>query len=287
MALDVTDADFEQEVLVRSDSVPVVIDLWAPWCGPCKTLGPIIERLVDETDGGVVLAKVNVDDNPRISASFQVQSIPAVFAISERKIVDQFIGALPEAAVRQFIERLAPVTSEADQLVEAGDEASLRRALELEPDHAGAIAALGRLLVEQGDPAAALELIGRVPETADLRKVAALARLAAAGIEPPAAAPDARPAGSGPAPDGGAPGGSGERTSSSGLSIVTGKSGNGASPNAAPAPDDGLEAIMDALLERVKADDAARQELVDLLETMADDDPRRATYRRALTSRLY
>ena len=94
MTLDATDASFDNDVLARSDTVPVIVDLWAPWCGPCKTLSPIIERVVEATGGAVELVKVNVDENPRISQSFQVQSIPAVFAISERRVVDQFIGAL-------------------------------------------------------------------------------------------------------------------------------------------------------------------------------------------------
>jgi putative thioredoxin len=92
---DVTDATFERDVLDRSVDVPVVVDLWAEWCGPCRTLGPIIERVVAETGGAVELAKVDVDHNPRVSASFAVQSIPAVFAISDRKVVDSFIGARP------------------------------------------------------------------------------------------------------------------------------------------------------------------------------------------------
>src|SRR5688500_3828777 len=99
MAMDVTDASFESDVLDRSTQVPVVVDLGAPWCGPCRTLGPIIEKVVADTGGKVVLTKVNVDDNPRISATFQVQSIPAVYALKDRKVVDGFIGAQPEPAV--------------------------------------------------------------------------------------------------------------------------------------------------------------------------------------------
>src|SRR4051812_29636938 len=129
---DVTDATFMEEVLDRSNEVPVVVDLWAEWCGPCRTLGPILERVVAETGGKVALAKVDVDHNPQVSASFSVQSIPAVYAISGGKVVDSFIGALPEPAVREFVARLAPPDSEADRLAAAGDEASLRRALELE-----------------------------------------------------------------------------------------------------------------------------------------------------------
>ncbi len=237
MSIDVTDQTFEQDVLVASDDTPVVIDLWAPWCGPCRTLGPIIEKVVDETAGKVRLVKVNVDDNPRISASFQVQSIPAVFAVKDRKVVDQFIGALPEAAVREWVGRLAGEAepSEADELVAAGDEGSLRAALELEPDHVGAIVALAELLVERGDGDEALALLAKVPETADTRRVAALARLADAGV----------------------------------------------------APGEDVERRFEALLERVKGDDEARQQFVDLLETIPDDDPRKARYRRALSSRLF
>ena len=113
---DVTDATFESEVLARSDQVTVVVDLWAPWCGPCKTLTPILERVVSSAGDSVELVKVNVDENPQISASFQVQSIPAVYAVRSRQVVDGFIGALPEQAVAEFVARLAPSPSEADRL---------------------------------------------------------------------------------------------------------------------------------------------------------------------------
>ena len=144
-------------------TVPVVVDLWAEWCGPCKTLGPMLEKAVADTGGAVELAKVDVDQNPRIAQTFAVQSIPAVFAISNGQVVDQFIGALPEAQVAAFVQRLAPAPSEADTLVAAGDEASLRRALELEPHDAGADEALARLL-DRGDAPGALSLLQRLPE---------------------------------------------------------------------------------------------------------------------------
>jgi putative thioredoxin len=175
--LDVTDTTFEQDVLARSDEVPVVVDLWAPWCGPCRTLGPILERVVEATNGAVALVKVNVDENPGIANAFRVQSIPAVYAIHNRQAVDSFIGALPEPAVADWVSRLAPAETEADRLAGAGDEASLRRALELEPDHRQAVLALAELLVGRGETEEALALLNRVPEDADVRRVAATARL--------------------------------------------------------------------------------------------------------------
>jgi putative thioredoxin len=174
---DVTDATFETAVIERSAQVPVVVDLWAEWCGPCRTLTPILERVVGATGGRMELAKVDVDANPRVAATFQVQSIPAVYALRDRQVVDHFIGALPEYKVKEFVDRLAPAKSEADLLVERGDEASLRRALELEPDHPGAVVALAELLVDRGETDEALALLSRAPETAEVRRVAALARV--------------------------------------------------------------------------------------------------------------
>jgi putative thioredoxin len=179
MYIDVTDASFQTDVIARSAQVTVVVDLWAPWCGPCKTLGPIIERVVDETNGGVILAKVNVDENPRVSQAFQVQSIPAVFAISQGKVVDQFIGALPEAQIRQWMQKLAPARTEADDLADADDEVSLRKALDLKHDHPVAVPKLAALLVEKGSNHEALALLERVPPTADTRRIASLARVGA------------------------------------------------------------------------------------------------------------
>ncbi len=144
--LDVTDATFKDAVIDRSHQVPVVVDLWAAWCGPCKTLGPIIEKVVGETNGAVELAKVDVDANPEIAQAFRVQSIPAVFAIHEGKVVDTFVGALPEAAVRAFVEKLAPGASVVDQLIERGDEASLRDALATDATNLAAALALAELL---------------------------------------------------------------------------------------------------------------------------------------------
>jgi putative thioredoxin len=181
MTFDVTDSTFQSDVIDRSATTPVVVDLWAPWCGPCRTLGPIIEKVVDETEGKVVLAKVNVDENPQVSTAFRVQGIPAVYAVAGGKVVDGFIGAQPEANVREFVGRLLP--SEEDQkiaaLLDAGDEGSLREVLELRPDHHDAIVALAELLAgrgQDGDRDEALALLDRIPETAETRRVKALVR---------------------------------------------------------------------------------------------------------------
>lgn len=181
MYIDVTDATFQTEVVERSKSVPVVVDLWAPWCGPCRTLGPMIERVVDGTNGDVVLVKVNVDDNPRVSSTFQVQSIPAVFAIREGKVVDSFIGALPEAQIKEWVDRLAPAESPVDIAIDdaiaEGDEAGLREVLAVDPGNGRVIVAIAKMLIERGEFDEPLSLLARIPETPETVELAARARL--------------------------------------------------------------------------------------------------------------
>ena len=181
-AMDVTDATFQAEVIDRSRQVPVVVDLWAEWCEPCKSLGPILEKVVGETDGRVVLAKVDIDNNPGAAQAFQVQSIPAVFGMVDGQVAASFVGAQGEDAVRAFVEGLLPAgeVSEVERLVALGDEASLIAALQLDNDDVAAVTALALLLVERagdGDREAALNLLERIPESPETRRVAAMARI--------------------------------------------------------------------------------------------------------------
>lgn len=179
---DVTDATFATDVIERSKTVPVVVDLWATWCGPCTTLSPIIEKVIDETSGAVELAKVDVDANPDISRAFQVQSIPAVFAIKDGAIVDSFVGALPESAVREFVERLAPGASMVDKLMDAGDEASLRAALELDPTNVDAVVALGDFLRREDRYDEAEALLTPIANVLAAKTVLARLRLQRSGV---------------------------------------------------------------------------------------------------------
>ncbi len=183
MILDVTDQTFQVEVVERSARMPVVVDLWAPWCGPCRTLGPIIEGVINEANAGrlepqVALVKINIDENPQASAAFRVQSIPAVFALRDGQVVANFLGAQPEAQVRQFVEALLPSEAERalEALIAAGDEASLRQALEVDPGHVDAVLGLAAILIDSRRSEEALELLARIPETDEVRRLAALAR---------------------------------------------------------------------------------------------------------------
>jgi len=156
---DVDAAGFERRVIEASHKVAVIVDFWAPWCGPCRFLGPTLERLVEDFGGRAVLAKVNVDDNPELASRFGIQSIPAVKVFRRGKVVGEFVGALPEYEIRSILKGLIP--TEADELVAEGDELAqsqrvdeakerYRKALDIEPRHAAALLRLGKLAFEEG-----------------------------------------------------------------------------------------------------------------------------------------
>ena len=176
MAVEVTDADFEQQVLERSAEVPVLVDFWADWCQPCHMLTPVIEKAVAAHDGQVELAKLDVDSNPATAARFGVRGLPTVKAFRDGNVVDEFTGAQPPAVVERFIDELVP--SEADELAESDDEDALRRALELDPGHAVARQRLGRLLLARGETEEAVELLENVTGDFISDGLAARARLA-------------------------------------------------------------------------------------------------------------
>jgi putative thioredoxin len=164
--MDVTAATFERDVLDASTTMPVVVDFWAPWCAPCRALGPILEKLEREYGGRFRLAKVNLDENPELAAAFGVRSIPAVLAFRDGSPVAQFLGAQPESQVRAFIEGILPSPSELARL--KGGEASLREALELDPGNDAARLDLAELLVEQSRSDEAERLLDQVQDNAAL-----------------------------------------------------------------------------------------------------------------------
>lgn len=186
--IDVDEASFEREVVNRSRQVPVVVDFWAAWCGPCRTLGPLLERGVSARKGEIVLAKVDIDRNPRLAARFGVRSIPAVKAFRDGSIVGQFVGALPARQVDAFLDQLQP--SEADRAAAAAlqllpeepeaAETRLRQALELDPRHRVAAIELARLIVDRA-PDEALELLAPHRPERTAEQVAARAELARSG----------------------------------------------------------------------------------------------------------
>jgi len=215
-------------------TTPVIVDLWAPWCGPCRTIGPILEKLTAATNGKVILAKVNVDENPQISGAFQVQSIPAVYAMQDGKVINSFVGAEPEHVIAEFVASLSPVgeTVTVALLLARGDEDSLHQALDIEPKNEDVIVALAQLLIARNAITEAIEMLTRVPETSRVGLLLAEARQAF-------------------------------------------------------KPSDDHDSTLAALLEKVKADENARQKYIDILEIMGANDPRTLNHRKNLTARLF
>jgi putative thioredoxin len=250
--MDVTEATFPESVIERSHTVPVVVDFWAEWCGPCRQLGPLLEHAVAQRHGAVELVKVDVDSNQRLAQAYRIQGIPAVKAFNDGKVASEFVGAQPAQAIERFLDALVP--SEADGLVEVGDEASLRRAVELEPTRADAAVPLARLLHARGDSDEALEILGRVPGS-----FAADGLVARIGLE------RSLEAGEQPAPN---------------LDVAFAALDGG-------DPDRGLDLLIDALPAADGHKDDVRRVIVGVLDQLGVDSELARTARRRLAAALY
>ncbi|HEX2369514.1 MAG TPA: thioredoxin [Acidimicrobiia bacterium] len=272
---DVDQAGFSVDVEERSRQVPVVVDFWAEWCTPCKVLSPALERAVEDQEGAVELAKVDVDANQQLAMRFGVQGIPTVVAFRNGEPVSRFTGALPEQAVRQWVEQLLP--SDVDRAVDLarqmaldGDsaeaEAVLRTALQTEPSHIEAGTALASILIADSRPAEAEDVLARLSPTPEVTQLAAVARLQAGGTEDIESLVDkARE-----------PGASEEVRLEAGRGLA-----------AVGRTADALELLLSVVEEKGETAEEARQSMLDLFNVLGGDHPLTADYRKRLAAALF
>ncbi|MCP4965383.1 MAG: thioredoxin [bacterium] len=272
---DVSSADFQQAVLQKSHEVPVVVDFWAEWCGPCKTLGPTLEELTAEGGGAFVLAKVDVDSNQELAAQFNVQGIPTVIGFRNGVPVDQFTGALPENAISEWLGNLLP--SEIDIVVDQARDAAIagnletaerlfRAVLEEQPDHLDAGTGLAALLMASDRQDEALQLLDRLPETAEVGRLRSAARLRASGASDLTEITQRLEA----APED-------DRIR---IELALAQAGRA---DYEPA----LEQLMDVIRSGGSSKEDARVAVIDIFDVLGDGHPLTTTYRRQLASALF
>lgn len=284
--IDVTEATFGREVVERSRQVPVLVDFWAAWCGPCRMLSPTLEKLASEFNGAFVLAKVDTDQNQRLAQQYRIQGIPAVKAFRNGQVVSEFVGAQPEPRVREFLRAILP--SEADQLAARGAAAegrqdliaaaaAYRQALERQPDQPLALLGLGRIALAEGRFDEAIEYFSQVPPASpqgeDARQLIVQTRVraesAALGREEDLLAAQAAAAAGSPA--------------WLDAQIALGKLRIAQGHYVA-----GLDLLLEAVrVDRTYQDGAARKAMVDVFALLGDQDPLTSTYRRRLSSLLF
>jgi len=274
---DVAERDFENAVIERSRQLPVVVDFWAPWCGPCRLLGPMLESLVGSYGGRIELAKVNTDENPEISARYRIEGIPAVKAFRDGMLKSEFTGALPEPQVRAFLQKLLP--SEADELADAavrqayagdaaGAEATYRRAIVQDSSHRAANLGLARLLLAHDEAEDALRLLANLPGDDEATRLRAEIGLKRSGTDADLRALRDRL----------------ERDPADVDALYQ--------LGMALAAQGSYEEALERLLEVVRRDrsydnDAGRRAILDIFALLGDAHPLTQTYRRRLSSLLF